>query len=269
MAGIPQRTVDSKTIVGHTLVGVRQRVKRLGQFNGVAPVISTSPLTPTISPLDGAVFVDDLYTYADIQPFCFIGDPADVNAQVILKAVDPTVDARAIKIEMAEAAALHVAVLGGYRISIEFVPGTTTYAALQAALAADVNISAAFTASLPGTGAPNVVLQDLTFEDPTPVQAVQDDGGIFVFTPGIRASLLKSISLVCGAGSVVDVYIQDKGGANPRKILSGVSGVADEHAVGLPFLSSEEIRVVETVSGAPGAGLDKYATLYLVKERVY
>lgn len=267
MAGIPTRTVESKSIIGNALTAVRQCVKLAGQFNGVAPVISTSPLTPSITPLDGAHYADGLYMYSDVQPECMIGDPSDVNAQVILKAVDTTVDGLGTKVEMKEGAALSVGVAAPWKIVITFVPGTTTYAALQAALAADANISAAYTATLPGTGAPLMVLQDVAFHDITPVQAVLDDGGVFSFTPGPRNITLKYLSLVCGAGSVVDVYLQDKGGANPRKILAGVSGVADEHVVDTPFLATEEVRVVETVSGVP-VGVDKFVTLYLVKEQV-
>jgi len=264
MAGIPTRTVESKTIIGNELVAVRQRVKLAAQFNGVAPVI-TGP--PQIDPLDGAYYADGVYMYSDIQPECLIGDPADVNAQVVLKALNTTVDGLGTKVVMSEGAALTVRVGAPWTIFIEYVPGTTTYALLQAALAADANVAAAFSVTLPGTGAPFVAAGTPKFVQPTVAQAVQDDGGVFAFTPGPRNVTLKSVSLVCGAGSTVDVYLQDKGGANPRKILAAVSGAADEHAVDVPFLATEEVMVQETASGVP-VGSDKYVTLYLVKEQV-
>ncbi|RKY28724.1 MAG: hypothetical protein DRP83_00050 [Planctomycetota bacterium] len=265
MTAIPLRTIDSKTIVGNNLVGVRQRVIRTGQFNGVAPVV-TGP--PQIDPLDGAMFASDLYMYADVQPECLVGNLADVNGQVLFKAIDQTVDAKLVTISLIPGTALSVDIVGRL-IVITFVNGVTTYAALLVALAAHPDLPTYFDMALPGTGASNVIAQDaLTFVEPPLVQAVQNDGGIFMFTPGPRAISLHSISLVCGAGSIVDAFIRDKGGANPRQILTGVAGAANDHTVDIPLLSSEEIMIQETVSGVPGVGIDKYVTLYLVKDQV-
>lgn len=266
MTAIPTRTLGSKTIVGSSLVGVRQRVVRTGQFTGVAPVV-TGP--PQIDPLDGAMFDSDLYLYADIQAECLVGDLADVNGQVLFKELDQDAYAKDVTVEAVPGAALLVNIVGR-KIRITFVDGTTTYAALLVALAAHPDLPTYFDMALPGTGASNVIAQEgLRFVEPALIQAVQDDGGIFRFTPGPRSISLHSISLVCGAASVVDAYIQDRGGANPRQILTGVAGAANDHAIDLPLLSSEEILVEETVSGVPGAGIDKYVTLYLVKETAY
>jgi hypothetical protein len=246
---------------------VRQRVKLAGQFNGVAPVV-TGP--PQIDPLDGAMFDGDNYLYADVQPSCLIGDPADVNAQLILKAKTQAVDAKAMKVVVLDDTAVSVRFTGSRYIEIRINTGTTTYTQIETALGLHADITANFVVVKPGSGSVVAVPQPdpLLFLEPALVQAVQDDGGLFKFTPGNRAVTLKSIALVCGAGSVVDAFIQDKGGANPRKILSALSGVADDHIVNVPFLSSEEVVIEETASGVP-IGADKYVTLYLVKETVY
>jgi len=71
MTAIPTRTLESKTIVGSSLVGVRQRVIRTDQFTGAAPIVAGPP---QVDPLDGAMFDSDLYLYADIQAECLVGD---------------------------------------------------------------------------------------------------------------------------------------------------------------------------------------------------
>jgi len=258
---IPTRTLDSNTLVGHALIGVRQRVDGTKQITGVSPTI-TGP--PAIRPWDGVMFNKDLYTYADIQSECLVGDSANINAQVILKALDETVDAQKMTVTVAESTAASVTVVGRV-IRINFVPGVTTYANINAMLGAHPDLPLSLAFILPGTGAPNVFAQDkLYFKQPALTQAVQDDGGIFRFAETERCYTLQAISLVCGAGSTVDAYIQDAGGGHPRKILAGVSGVADDHQIDLPLLSNEEVLIEETVSGGPAPGTDKYITLYLV-----
>ena len=205
MAVIPVKVENSKTIVGSSLTAVRQRVKRLEQVTGVDPVI-TGP--PVINPLDGAMFSEDLYLYSDIQRECLLGDPGDVNAQLVLKEKSLTVDAQDIKVVIKDGTALSISIVAR-TIIITINTGTTTYTLLETALGAHTDVNANFAIIKPGTGAGYVTAQagPLVFTVPTPAQAVQDDGGVFTFTPGPRGITLHSIALVCGAGSVVDAYI--------------------------------------------------------------
>lgn len=260
---VPRRTLESKTIVGNDIVGVRQRIAAAVQISGAAPKVNS----PEVYPLDGAMFRDDLYLYADVQPECLIGDPSDVDAQVIMKAADQTYDVEKMKVVITDGTALSINVVGRV-INIVLNTGATTYAALYTALGAAGLTGLQFIK--PGTGAPLVVAPTdaLLFSTPPMAQAVQDVGGLFTFSPGPRSIMVKQLSLVCGAGSVVSLYFQDKGGGSPRLIASGLDGNSVQHNVEEVLLSSEEVKVVETTKGVPVSG-DKDVTLYLVKERVF
>lgn len=261
---IPTRTLESKTIVGNVVTPVRQTIDKANQVTGVVPVIAGPP---QIDPLDGALYDGDKYLYADIQAECLIGDPSDVNSQIVLKAIDQNTDAKRVRVRVIDDTAVSVEIVGN-EIRIRINTGTTNYTNIQTALLANADLPTYFAVVKPGTGAGIATAQEgLNFVEPPLVQAVLDNGGIFRFAPSNRGLCLSSIGVVCGGGSTIDAYIQDIGGANPRKILSGVSGVADDHKIDIPLLTSEEVLVEETVSGAPL--VNKTVTLYLVKDQVF
>jgi hypothetical protein len=250
---IPVRTVESKTIVGSQLIGVRQRLDPSKQVTGVAPT-ETGP--PVLYPLDGAIYDNGLYQYSDIQPSCLIGDPAAVNSQVAVKAKAITVDALKVSIVLEEAAVASAVVIGNV-IHLRYISGTTTYANLNTLMNANATITGSF--------------DPLAFTEPTPAESVLDTAGLFKFAGMNFTFILTSIALNCGVAanpSTADAYIQDIGGGNKMQILSAVSGDNIMHDIGIPFMPSQEIIVSESVSGIPAGGADKYVTLYLVKANI-
>jgi hypothetical protein len=265
---IPVRTVESKTIVGSQLIGVRQRLDPSKQVTGVAPT-ETGP--PVLYPLDGAIYDNGLYQYSDIQPSCLIGDPAAVNSQIAVKAKEVAVDALKVPIVLEEAAVASAVVIGNV-IYLRYISGTTTYANLNTLMNANATITGSFVVSLPGSGAGLVDAQDpLAFTEPTPAESVLDTAGLFKFAGMNFTFILTSIALNCGVAanpSTADAYIQDIGGGNKMQILSAVSGDNIMHDIGIPFMPSQEIIVSESVSGIPAGGADKYVTLYLVKANI-
>lgn len=97
-----------------------------------------------------------------------------------------------------------------------------------------------------------------------PPTLIADDGGIFRFPTGAVVTELRAI---CGAGSVLDIYIEEDDGSSSVLVATGLSGVADRHVMapeGLPVLPSQQLRILETASGVP-VGVDKSLIVYVVK----
>jgi hypothetical protein len=97
-----------------------------------------------------------------------------------------------------------------------------------------------------------------------PPTLVADDGGIFRFPTG---AVITEVRAICGAGSVLSIYIEEDDGSSSVLVGSGLSGVANRHVMvpeGLPVLPSQQLRILETVSGAP-VGVDKSLAVYVVK----
>lgn len=109
-----------------------------------------------------------------------------------------------------------------------------------------------------------------TYCDPRDTTAtVALDGGVFVFGESAREAYsvrITEIHVVCGVGSVVDVYITDADGSFPRKILDAVSGNGVRHLPSMAYvLAGQKLRVLETVSGVPAVG-NKTVTVYAQQE---
>jgi len=96
-----------------------------------------------------------------------------------------------------------------------------------------------------------------------PMTKVGNDGGIFRFP---TVAVVTEIRAVCGAGSVLSVYVEEQDGTSSVLVAAGLSGVADRHVMvpeGLPVLPSQQLRILETVSGVPAVA--KSLAVYVVK----
>lgn len=131
-----------------------------------------------------------------------------------------------------------------------------------------------FLGALPHLNGPPVVdfvIQDYsanrydygTPEGTVPMTKIGNDGGIFRFP---EVTVVTEIRAICGAGSVLSIYVEERDGSSAVLVASGLSGVADRHVMapeGLPVLPSQQIRILETVSGGPA--IPKSLAVYVVK----
>ena len=96
-----------------------------------------------------------------------------------------------------------------------------------------------------------------------PMTKVGDNGGIFRFPSG---AVVTEVRMICGAGSVISMYVEELDGSSSVVIGTGIAGVANRYVMapeGLPVLPSQQLRILETVSGAPA--VDKSIIVYAVK----
>ena len=131
-----------------------------------------------------------------------------------------------------------------------------------------------FLGALPHLNGPPIVdfvIQDFnanrydygTPEGTVPMTKIGNDGGIFRF-PG--TAVVTEFRAICGAGSLLSVYVEERDGSSSVLVAAGLSGVANRHVMapeGLPVLPSQQLRILETVSGAPA--VPKSLAVYLVK----
>ena len=151
---------------------------------------------------------NNTYLYQDVQAECLLGSRSDVNAQLVLKTKDSTIDVDVIKVKVTAASTDSAVIVDG-AIEITYIAGVTTYATLQTVLSTNVDIAANFYVLLPGTGSGLVSSQNnLKFEVPIPAEIRLDKGGVFYFNlPGpdvTRSYSVPSGGVHCGSGSVSD-----------------------------------------------------------------
>jgi hypothetical protein len=259
--------MESKVIVGSTMAGVRQVIANASSVDGVAPEV-TGP--PVILPLDGAHYASNVYSYADVQPECLIGDVTDIQGHCFLKAIDRGTDAEKMTVCVLEALAASVEVVG-QQIKIYYVDSVTVYSDIVTMLNAHALLSVYFQAYLPAGGAGASLVTEQTgplyFTQPAYTAAVQDKGGLFQFLTSNTPVRLRYVALECGVGSTVDVKVSDALGTYTHTISTGLDGDSKTHSLDYPILSGELIQVIETVSGVPVL-VDKHVTLYVVKDKV-
>jgi len=129
-----------------------------------------------------------------------------------------------------------------------------------------------FTGILPVVGAVPFVIQDFnqnrydygTPDGTVPMTKVGDDGGIWRFPEG---AVVTEVRMICGAASVISMYVEENDGTSSVLIGSGIAGVANRYVMapeGLPVLPSQQLRILETVKGIP-VGVDKSIIVYAVK----
>lgn len=138
-----------------------------------------------------------------------------------------------------------------------------------------VALAGQFNGAVPHLNGPpvvNFVIQDYnanrydygTPEGTVPMTKIGDDGGLFIFP---TVAVVTEIRAVCGVGSVISIYVEERDGSSSVLVDSGLSGVAARHVMvpeGLPVLPSQQLRILETVSGVPVL-VDKSIAVYVVK----
>lgn len=132
-----------------------------------------------------------------------------------------------------------------------------------------------FLGALPHLNGPpvvNFVVQDFilgrydygTPDGTVPMTKVGDDGGIFRFP--VNTTILEA-RFVCGAASLIDIYAEEQDGSSAVLVATGLSGVAGRYVFtpeGLIILESQQLRILETVSG--GLMTPKSISVYAVKK---